>query len=139
MPEAVAGILLRPPAKGQLYHRMFPADGVERSDRFVITDAYTGGSDNLKKTFDAAPKHRKAEYNDFCAAELDYARGDDLLQIGQLDLNAAQRYLVESVPRNALGRLAVASFVILVQRLVLPVLHWTDSRRQFGILRPFKR
>lgn len=30
MPEAVAGILLRPPAKGQLYHRMFPADGVER-------------------------------------------------------------------------------------------------------------
>src|SRR5262249_23105717 len=26
--------------------------------RFVITDAYTGGSDALKKTFDAAPKHR---------------------------------------------------------------------------------
>lgn len=109
------------------------------TDRFVITDAYTGGSDNLKKTFEAAPKHRKAEYNDFCAAELDYGRGDDLLQIGQLDLNAAQRYLLESVPRNALGRLAVASIVMLAQRLVLPVLHWTDSRRQFGILRPFKR
>lgn len=109
------------------------------ADRFVITNAYTGGSDNLKKTFDAAPKHRKPEYNDFCAAELDYARGDDLLQIGQLDLNAAQRYLLESVPRNALGRLAVASFVILVQRLVLPVLHWADSRRQWSILRPSKR
>lgn len=109
------------------------------ADRFVITDAYTGGSDNLKKTFDAAPKHRKAEYNDFCEAELDYERGDDLLQIGQLDLNAAQRYLVESVPRNALGRLAVTSFVILAQRLVLPVLHWADGRRQWGILRPSKR
>lgn len=109
------------------------------ADRFVITNAYTGGSDNLKKTFEAAPKHRKAEYNDFCAAELDYERGDDLLQIGQLDLNAAQRYLLESVPRNALGRLAVASFVILVQRLVLPVLHWADSRRQWGILRPSDR
>lgn len=109
------------------------------ADRFVITNAYTGGSDNLKKTFDTAPKHRKPEYNDFCAAELDYARGDDLLQIGQLDLNAAQRYLLESVPRNALGRLAVASFVILVQRLVLPVLHWADSRRQWSILRPSKR
>jgi hypothetical protein len=109
------------------------------ADHFVITNAYTGGSDNLKKTFDAAPKHRKPEYNDFCAAELDYARGDDLLQIGQLDLNAAQRYLLESVPRNALGRLAVASFVILVQRLVLPVLHWADSRRQWSILRPSKR
>lgn len=106
------------------------------ADRFVITNAYTGGSDDLKKAFETAPKHRKAEYNDFCATELDYERGDDLLQIGQLDLNAAQRYLIESVPRNALGRLAVASFVILVQRLVLPVLHWTDSRRQWGILRP---
>lgn len=30
MPEAFAGILLRPPAKDQLYHRMFPAAGVER-------------------------------------------------------------------------------------------------------------
>jgi hypothetical protein len=26
--------------------------------RFVITDAYTGGSDALKKSFEAAPKHR---------------------------------------------------------------------------------
>lgn len=108
-------------------------------DRFVITNAYTGGSDNLKKTFDVAPKHRKAEYNDFCAAELDYDRGDDLLQIGQLDLNAAQRYLLESVPRNALGRLAVASFIILMQRLILPVLHWADGKRQWGILRPSTR
>ncbi|MBD9488075.1 hypothetical protein IB264_12575 [Ensifer sp. ENS11] len=109
------------------------------ADRFVITNAYTGGSDNLKKTFEVAPKHRKAEYNDFCAAELDYERGDDLIQIGQLDLNAAQRYLLESVPRNALWRLAVASFVILMQRLFLPVLHWADSKRQWGILRPFIR
>ncbi|HEV7319636.1 MAG TPA: hypothetical protein VGO04_13645 [Ensifer sp.] len=109
------------------------------ADRFVITDAYTGGSDNLKKTFDAAPKHRKAEYNDFCAVELNYDRGDDLLQIGQLDLNAAQRYLLETVPRNALGRLSVASFVILVQRLVLPALHWADGRKHWGILRPSNR
>ncbi len=104
--------------------------------RFVITDAYTGGSDTLKKSFEAAPKHRKAEYNAFCAAELDYDRGDDLLQIGRLDLDAAQRYLLESVPRNALGRLAVASLVILAQRLALPLLHWADGRRPWGILRP---
>lgn len=109
------------------------------ADRFVITEAYTGGSDSLKKTFETAPKHRKAEYNDFCAAELDYERGDDLIQIGQLDLNAAQRYLLESVPRNALGRLAVASFVILMQRLILPALHWADGKRQWGILRPSNR
>src|SRR3954451_3049484 len=33
--------------------------------RFVITNAYTGGSDALKKTFDGAPKHRDAIYNGF--------------------------------------------------------------------------
>jgi hypothetical protein len=35
--------------------------------RFVITDAYTGGSDALKKSFELAPKHLNAIYNDFCA------------------------------------------------------------------------
>ena len=49
------------------------------TDRFVITNAYTGGSDELKKTFDIAAKHRDAIYNDLCATALDYSRGDDLL------------------------------------------------------------
>lgn len=105
-------------------------------DRFVITNAYTGGSDNLKKTFEEAPKHRKLEYNDFCAAELNYQRGDDLLQIGQLDVAAARRYLMESVPRNALAQLAVAGTIVFLQRLILPLLHWADGKRQWGILRP---
>src|SRR6476646_4461722 len=39
--------------------------------RFVITDAYTGGSDALKKSWDAAPKHRDEQYNAWCARELD--------------------------------------------------------------------
>ena len=54
--------------------------------RFVITNAYTGGSDALKKTFEAAPKHRDEQYNVFCARELDYARGDDVLHLGRIDL-----------------------------------------------------
>jgi hypothetical protein len=107
-------------------------------DRFVIANAYTGGSDGLKKTFEAAPKHRDPKFNDFCAAELDYDRGDDLLQIGQIDLPAAQRYLLESVPRNALGRLSVAALIVIAQRLVLPVIHWFDGGRPSGILRPSK-
>ena len=41
--------------------------------RFVITNAYTGGSDNLKKSFDVAPKHRDEAYNDFCREQLDYS------------------------------------------------------------------
>src|SRR5690606_35457525 len=50
--------------------------------RFVITDAYTGGSDALKKAFEQAAPHRTEAYNAFCRDQLDYERGDDLIQIG---------------------------------------------------------
>jgi hypothetical protein len=104
--------------------------------RFVITDAYTGGSDALKKSFDAAPKHRDEQTNAFCARELDYARGDDLLQIGRIDLAAARRYLFSEVPPGSLPALLAASAVLALQRLVLPVTHWMDDGRAFGVLRP---
>ena len=104
--------------------------------RFVITDAYTGGSDALKKSFDIAPKHRDEKYNEFCARELDYARGDDLLQIGRVDLAGARRYLFSEVPSGSLPGLLAASAILALQRLVLPVFHWMDDSRAFGILRP---
>src|SRR5438874_70441 len=88
--------------------------------RFVITDAYTGGSDALKKSFDIAPKHRDEKYNEFCARELDYARGDDLLQIGRVDLAGARRYLFSEVPSGSLPGLLAASAILALQRLVLP-------------------
>lgn len=104
--------------------------------RFVITDAYTGGSDALKKSFDVAPKHRDERYNVFCARELDYARGDDLLQVGRIDLAAARRYLTSEVPAGSMPALLAASAVLALQRLVLPVMHWMDDSKAFGILRP---
>ena len=104
--------------------------------RFVITDAYTGGSDALKKSFELAPKHRNAIYNEFCARELDYARGDDVLQIGRIDLAGARRYLTSEVPAGSLPALLAASAVLALQRLVLPLVHWLDDRRAFGTLRP---
>jgi hypothetical protein len=64
--------------------------------RFVIQNAYTGGSNNLKKTFAAVQKHRNDAYNEFCARELDYARGDDFLQIGRVDVAALCRQLFGS-------------------------------------------
>jgi hypothetical protein len=107
--------------------------------RFVITDAYTGGSDALKKSFDAAPKHRDEQTNAFCARELDYARGDDLLQIGRIDLAAARRYLFSEVPSGSLPALLATSAVLALQRLVLPAVHWMDDTRAFGVLRPRSR
>ena len=104
--------------------------------RSVITNAYTGGSDALKKTFEIAPKHRNAIYNDFCERELDYARGDDVLQLGRIDLAGARRYLLSEVPHGSLPALLAASTVLSLQRLILPVAHWLDDTRAFGTLRP---
>ncbi len=105
-------------------------------DRFVITNAYTGGSDDLKKSWDTAPKHRAQAVNNFCAEALDYNRGDDLLQLGRMDLPAIRRYLAREVPRSALFGVVLTAGYLAFWRLVLPVLHWSDSTRPFSILRP---
>jgi hypothetical protein len=104
--------------------------------RFVITSAYTGGSDALKKSYDEASKHRDERYNAFCARELDYTRGDDLLQIGRIDLAGARQYLFREVPPGSMPALLAAAAMLTLQRWVLPALHWIDDSRTFGILRP---
>lgn len=107
-------------------------------DHFVITNAYTGGSDDLKKTFDEAPQHRDPIYNDFCQQLLDYDRGDDVLQLGQIDLATAAGYLKNSVPRASLARVGVTLVAAMLQRLILPAIHWFDTTRHLGTLRPRK-
>ena len=104
--------------------------------RFVITNAYTGGSDDLKKTWDEAPKHRDDTYNSFCRGALDYVRGDDVLQLGQMDLPAIRRYLTREVPRSAVLGVILTGAYVALQRLILPVLYWFDTTRPFSILRP---
>ncbi|SLN17911.1 hypothetical protein [Pseudooctadecabacter jejudonensis] len=107
-------------------------------DRFVITNAYTGGSDDLKKTWEAAPKHRDALYNDFCREALDYDRGDDVIQLGRMDLPAIRRYLTREVPRTAIFGVLMAAGFVALRRLILPVLYWSDTTRPFSILRTAK-
>lgn len=106
------------------------------ADRFVITDAYTGGSDALAKTWDVAAKHRDDAYNAFCADQLDYARGDDLLQVGQMDVAAMRTYLSREVPRGAILRILGAAAMVGLSRIVLPLTYWADSSKAWGILRP---
>ena len=69
------------------------ADASFDEERFVIRNAYTGGSDDLKKPFDKTARHRVEAYNALCQRELDYERGDDFLQIGRYDLGVVRRYL----------------------------------------------
>lgn len=105
-------------------------------EKFVITNAYTGGSDDLKKTWDAATKHRDESYNTFCADRLDYARGDDILQLGVMDLAAIRGYLIREVPRTALLGVVSTGIVVALQRMILPVIYWLDSSKAWSILRP---
>jgi hypothetical protein len=104
-------------------------------ERFIITDAYTGGSDNLKKTFDDAPKHRDGRANELCRTQLDYRRGDDFLQIARFDQASALRYLVRDVPRNSLPSLLYRLLFLLIGRMLLPILHWLNPREPMGDLR----
>jgi hypothetical protein len=107
--------------------------------RFVIANAYTGGSDALKKSFETAAKHRDEQCNIFCARELDYIRGDDVLQIGRIDLAGARRYLLREVPGGSLPALLATSAVLALQRLLLPLAYWLDDSKSFGTLRPRER
>jgi hypothetical protein len=106
--------------------------------RSVITNAYTGGSDALKKSFDVCAKHRDARFNEYAARELDYARGDDVLQLGQVNLEAAQRYVARDVPRESLPGLLIGAAFLALQSIALPVLHWFDASRTWGSLRPWR-
>lgn len=105
--------------------------------RSVITNAYTGGSDDLKKTFADVPKHRDETYNAFCAKELDYARGDDVLQLCQMTTATARRYVMKDVPRQSLPAVLAALAFVALNRLILPVVHWLSADRHWGILRPW--
>jgi hypothetical protein len=105
-------------------------------DRQVITNAYTGGSNNLKKSFDIAAKHRQTSYNDYCERELNYQRGDDVLQIGVIDMGAGGRFLSRSVPKSALPQLLVQALVVGTSALVAPLVQWLDASKSYKQLRP---
>lgn len=105
-------------------------------DLQIIRNAYTGGSANLKKSFEVAAKHRDDRYNRFCQAMLDYGRGDDVLQIGRIDLATARRFLARSVPRRAVPQMAVQILIIAIQAVVAPLVQWLDAGHPLGRLRP---
>jgi GNAT superfamily N-acetyltransferase len=105
----------------------------------IIRNAYTGGSDNLKKHFGEAPKHRDEAYNEAARTRLDYDRGDDFLQIGKVTLGAARRYFTRSSSEVALGALSLRFALLALEALVAPVLQWFAADVAMGDLRPARR
>lgn len=72
-------------------------------ERFVITNAYTGGSDNLKKRYFEAPKYHDPAVNEWCRRELDYERGDDFLQLARFTPGVAWACARSFVLRSSLA------------------------------------
>jgi hypothetical protein len=110
-------------------------EAVFDEDRSVILNSYTGGSDGLKKTFAEAPKHRKEAYNAMSARELDYGRGDDFLQIGQINMEAAGRYLSHIAQPHSAPWLAGRLVIFAIHSAILPIIHWFTDNQPWGALR----
>lgn len=104
--------------------------------RAVIRNAYTGGSENLKKPFEDATKHRNELHNETCRQALDYARGDDFLQLGQVTLPAARRFFTRSSPSVSPVAFALRFTLLALEALVAPVIQWFAADTQMGDLRP---
>ena len=104
--------------------------------RSIILNSYTGGSDSLKKTFESAPKHRYEIFNEVCETELDYDRGDDFLQLGQINLRALRQYLSRVATPQTAPWLAGQFAIFAVQSAILPAVHWFADDQPFGALRP---
>jgi hypothetical protein len=102
----------------------------------IIRNSYTGGSDNLKKSFEESPKHRVGAYNEFCRQELDYERGDDFLQIGKFTAPVAAAYLTRSASVVSPTKLAMQFGARALVALVGPTLQWLDAGTQLGDIRP---
>ncbi len=115
------------------------SDAIFNEDSFVIENAYTGGSDNLKKTFEDCAKHRDQEFNLVCDTQLNYERGDDFLQIGQLSLSSARDFAFKKIPRKSILALATSFGFMMAQAFVLPAMHWLDTSRTYKNLRPARR
>ena len=96
-------------------------------DKQVIENAYTGGSDNLKKKFSEAPKHRIEGYNDLCERDLDYDRGDDFLQLGVLSAKGFIDLFKKKMSNANKITIAVLFFVMSTLSILILVYRWVHD------------
>lgn len=100
-------------------------DAIFDNKRHIILNSYTGGSDNLKKTFDECPPYRKSPaVNTYMQENLDYNRGDDVLQLAILDIWIFVRTLKDKVIQSFLGNFAFNIIIVFFMAIILPYLRW---------------
>jgi len=92
--------------------------------RQVITNAYTGGSDNMKKKFEDAAHHRSPEVNEMCRTHLSYERGDDFLQLGKLGNKVIVELFKNKLQKLSYVQIAMNLTIMSAAMILLPVLRW---------------
>ncbi len=107
-------------------------------ENFVLKNSYTGGSDNLKKTFEQTAKHRNDIFNNFCKDQLDYSRGDDFLQIGQMTIKTYYQYMIHSIPKDSILTILYKMIFTLIEVSLIPVIQWFTPDQRMGVLRSRK-
>lgn len=90
----------------------------------IIRNAYTGGSDHLKKKFSEVPLHKLDSVNQICQQNLDYGRGDDFLQLGKCSLRSMLRFMTGRLPKGSPGRIGMNAASLVGLGTVVPVLQW---------------
>ena len=103
---------------------------------FIIKNAYTGGSNNLLKSWDEVAKHRNDQVNNFCSERLDYNRGDDFIQIAKLDFFNLQKYIIRIVPIKSLVMILNNIILVILQSILLPIYYWFKSDTSTMYLKP---
>lgn len=104
------------------------ADAWFDTEKHIIRNAYTGGSDHLKKPFEAAQKHRDEVINQMCKRELDYERGDDFLQIAVLDMRVFYELSMRKIS-NMGSQVVLQLFFAAIGVTLLPAIKWLTCQK----------
>lgn len=90
----------------------------------IIKNAYTGGSDNLKKTYEETVKSRNEKVNAIFKEKLDYGRGDDFIQLAILDYRLLFRFIGAKGVKSRLGLGLVNLGFLFFAALLVPIARW---------------
>jgi hypothetical protein len=103
---------------------------------FILRNGYTGGAENLRKSFDEVPKFMHEIVNTICRDSLDYERGDDFVQVGKFTIGVAQHYIMRA--RDVVSPLFLVSqaAMLFLESYIAPVLQWFTPDAAMGGLRP---
>jgi hypothetical protein len=115
------------------YHRYAfgtSEDAVYDAENQVIYNSYTGGSDNLKKSYEECTKYRNEKANIFCKENLDYQRGDDFIQIGTLSGKLIHNFFSKRVSGVSRVQWFLYLLVAGVFITLLPILKWLTRKRK---------